>query len=481
MSPVILWFRNDLRLRDNPALSRAAASGRPVVALYVLDEESAGVRPLGGALKWWVHHSLAALKQALESYGARLVLRRGPAHDVLLEVISQTGADAVFWNRLYGPHEIARDSAIKADLQARGLEVHSDNGSLIREPWEVDTQQGKPYFVFTPFWKAERAKGDPPAPLEAPVDLAVCNETVPSGRLEDWALLPQRPNWAVGLEQTWRPGEAGAREQVLRFLADSLGRYATDRDRPATTGTSRLSPYLRFGEISPRQIWHWTLDHVRREKAGEDAAWCFLRELGWRDFNHNLLFHRPEMPERNLKSPFDALPWRDDQADFRAWRHGITGYPVVDAGMRELWHTGWMHNRVRMIVASFLIKHLLLPWKWGESWFWDTLVDADLANNAGNWQWVAGGGADAAPYFRIFNPVLQGEKFDADGAYVRRWIPELADTPSATIHKPWEASPAVLAAAGVTLGETYPLPLVNHTQARARALAAYNDIKKGAA
>ncbi len=481
MSPVILWFRHDLRLRDNPALSRAAASGRPIVALYVLDEETTGVRPLGGALKWWLHHSLAALAAALGSYGVQLVLRRGPAHDALLDVITQTGAGAVFWNRVYGPHEIARDGEIKSDLQTRGLQVHSDNGSLIREPWEVATQQGKPYFVFTPFWKATRAKGDPPAPLDAPADLAICDANVASDRLEDWALLPHGPNWAAGLEKDWQPGEARARDQLMRFLDNGLARYATDRDRPATTGSSRLSPHLRFGEIGPRQIWHWTLDHARGHGFGEDAAWSFLRELGWRDFNHNLLFHRPEMPERNLKSPFDAFPWRDNRDDFKAWQRGITGYPVVDAGMRELWHTGWMHNRVRMITASFLIKHLLLPWQWGEAWFWDTLVDADLANNTGNWQWVAGSGADAAPYFRIFNPVLQGEKFDADGVYVRRWIPELTDLPSAYIHKPWGAPPAVLATAGIALGETYPLPLVNHAQARARALAAYNDIKKGAA
>jgi len=305
MSPVIFWFRNDLRLRDNPGLSRAADSGRPVVALFVLDEESSGMRPLGGALKWWLHRSLAALEESLSSTGAKLVLRRGPAHDALLDVVAQTGAGAVFWNRLYSPHEIARDSEIKADLQTRGLDVHSENGSLIREPWEINTQQGKPYFVFTPFWKAERAKGDPSSPVASPEGLAGYETAVASDRLEDWDLLPSKPDWTVGLEEEWRPGESGARRQLQRFLDDSLTRYATDRDMPATTGTSRLSPHLHFGEISPRQVWHWTLEHVRRENDDEDAAWSFLRELGWRDFNHNLLFHRPEMLERNLKAPFD--------------------------------------------------------------------------------------------------------------------------------------------------------------------------------
>jgi len=481
MSPVIFWFRNDLRLHDNLALVHAAASGRPVVPLFVLDEESDGVRALGGAAKWWLHRSLSALQASLGERGADLVLRRGPAHDILLHVIEETGAGAIFWNRLYGPHEIARDSAIKADLVARGLEVRSDNSSLLREPWEVSTQQGRPYMVFTPFWKAERAQGDPPAPLEAPDRLPGHQGPVASDRLEDWALLPQEPNWAQGFEQNWQPGETGARDRLQDFLDNALAGYGTDRDRPATAGTARLSAHLRFGEIGPRQVWHWTLNHVRSSGGSEDAAWAFLRELGWRDFNHNLLFHRPEMPERNLKEPFDAFPWPDNRGDFEAWSRGETGYPIVDAGMRELWHTGWMHNRVRMITASFLIKHLLLPWQWGEAWFWDTLVDADLANNTGNWQWVAGSGADAAPYFRIFNPVLQGEKFDSDGAYVRRWVPALSEMPRAYVHKPWEAPKQVLAEAGVTLGQSYPMPLVNHAEARARALNAYNDIKKGAA
>ena len=468
--PVILWFRQDLRLVDNPGLAAAVASGRPVLPLFILDDETPGRWAWGGASRWWLHHSLAALGADLRARGAPLVLRRGAADAVLRAVIRDSGASAVFWNRTYEPFAVARDAALKKDL---GVVAQSFAGALLHEPTRLKTKAGGPFKLFTPFWTTLRATLDPPAPQPAPARIKGV-APVASESLDDWRLLPRKPDWAGGLAASWRPGEAGARARLRDFLDDGLARYRAERDQPAKPSTSRLSACLHWGEIGPRQVWHATLDHARQSGDAmlEAAAWAFLREVGWREFSAHLLFHWPALPEKPWRDSFAAFPWRDSAADFAAWSRGRTGYPIVDAGMRELWATGWMHNRVRMVAASFLVKHLLLPWQQGEAWFWDTLVDADLSNNAASWQWVAGSGADASPYFRIFNPVLQGEKFDSEGAYVRRWVPELAALPDKYLHRPWEAPADILAVAGVVLGCDYPAPVVDHAAARQRALAA---------
>ncbi|MDJ0448560.1 deoxyribodipyrimidine photo-lyase [Methylocystis sp. JR02] len=474
MAPAIVWFRNDLRLDDNPALMAAARSGAPLVALYVLDDDSAGAWRMGGASRWWLHHSLSSLAADLARLGVSLILRRGRAEFALEAVIAETGASAAYWNRLYEPWAMRRDSEIKAILHGRGLAVESFNGPLLFEPAHMRNRQGETFKVFSPFWRACLAAGGPPAPLPAPTKLDAAPAPA-SDRLDDWSLLPKKPDWARGLRDAWKPGEASARARLSDFVKNHVVGYKVARDDLAGQGVSRLSPHLHFGEISPRRVWAEVM-----QSAGE-AGLPYLRELGWREFFHHLLVANPEMPERALDRRFDGFPWRDDPSALEAWRRGRTGYPLVDAAMRELWLTGFMHNRARMVAASFLVKHLLLPWQEGARWFWDTLVDADLANNSGNWQWVAGCGADAAPYFRVFNPVLQGAKFDADGAYVRRFVPELAGLESRWIHRPWEAPAHVLAAAGVTLGETYPLPIVDHAAARARALAAFEAMRASGA
>ena len=473
--PIIVWFRQDLRLADNPALREAAASGAPLLAVYILDDAGAGDWPRGGASRWWLHHSLAALGADLAAAGVPLVLRRGPAATELDDLIGASGASGVFWNRCYEPAIRARDEAIKAGLERRGLQARSFNGGLLFEPWTVTTQAGLPFKVYTPFAKACRAAPEPALPLPAPKLPAGRLATVPRGPgLDDLGLLPRKPDWAGGLRAAWRPGEAGAQDRLARFMAAAVEGYRDDRNRPDLQSTSRLSAHLHFGEISPRQLWH-----AARARGGRGAE-HFVSELLWREFSYHLLFHFPELPARNWRPDFDAFPWADDPAALAAWQRGRTGYPIVDAGMRELWTTGWMHNRVRMVAGSFLVKDLMLPWQQGEAWFWDTLVDADLANNAASWQWVAGCGADAAPYFRVFNPVLQGEKFDPAGDYVRRFVPELARLPASVIHRPWEADAATLRQAGIELGRDYPRPIVDHGKARDRALAAFATIKQGA-
>ena len=475
-TPSIVWFRQDLRLADNPALSAAVARGGPVLPLYILDEETPGPWAPGGASRWWLHHSLAALAKDLAALGAPLVLRRGGAEQVLEKVIEETGAGAVFWNRCYEPFAIARDTRIKAALQDLGLTAESSNAALLFEPWIPKTKSGGPFKVFTPFWKHLLALGDVEAPLPRPGKMPL-GATAEGDKLEDWSLLPAKPDWAGGLREAWTPGEAGALARLEAFLQDGIEGYGEARDLPDRIGTSRLSPHLHWGEISPRQIWQAARHRSAASGRAASDTESYLRELGWREFSYHLLFHWPEIPESNWKASFDAFPWREDEAGFRAWTQGRTGYPIVDAGLRELWQSGWMHNRVRMIAASFLIKDLLVHWRRGEDWFWDTLVDADLANNAASWQWVAGSGADAAPFFRIFNPVTQGRKFDPAGRYVRKWLPELAGLPDSVIHAPWEADAATLAAASVELGKTYPRPIVDHAAARKRALAALQAIK----
>jgi deoxyribodipyrimidine photo-lyase len=477
-SPVILWFRQDLRLQDNAALHAALARRAPVIPVYILDDSGEGDWPAGGASRWWLHHSLVALDGALKSRGSRLIVARGDSGEVLGDLITATGADAMYWNRRYEPAIIARDKTIKADLVAAGVEVKSFNSTLLFEPHTVANKQGNPFQVFTPYWRHCLEKE-----IAAPV--AIKTAAFPSP--EDWpaslpvadlGLLPAI-TWDLSFYEAWTPGEAGAQVQLRAFVAKAITDYEDRRNLPAGSGTSRLSPHLHFGEIGPRQIWA-AVKALSKDSGvfpPSRGAQVYLTEIGWREFAYHLLFHYPKTPTRPLREDFSRFPWAEDVdgARLRAWQRGLTGYPIVDAGMRELWHTGWMHNRVRMIVASFLVKHLRLPWQHGAAWFWDTLVDADLASNTLGWQWSAGCGADAAPYFRIFAPVTQGEKFDGPGAYVRRWVPELARLPDKFLHAPWTAPANVRAFAGID--GKYPDPVVDHATARAEALAAFKQLR----
>jgi deoxyribodipyrimidine photo-lyase len=475
--PSLVWFRDDLRLSDHPALNAAARSGRPVLCLYVLDDRSRGVRPLGGAARWWLAQSLRSLQSSLGERGATLVLRRGAAAQVVAEVAREIDAEAVYCNDIAMVPARAVAAELAATLAGHGIAVHQHPGDLLVAPETIRNKEGRGLRVFTPFWKRVLSLGDPPKPLPAAAVLVPAPK-VGSDRLEQWELEPTAPDWAGGLRASWQPGEAAAQSALQHFLARGIEGYAHERDRPDREGTSRLSAHLRFGEISPRQIWHAARFAVAARPALADDVDKFLSELGWREFCRHLLFDHPDLASRNLQPAFDDFPWTSDPAGLRAWQRGLTGYPVVDAGMRELWQTGVMHNRVRMVVASFLVKHLLIDWRLGEQWFWDTLVDADAGSNPANWQWVAGCGADAAPYFRVFNPILQGEKFDPDGAYVRRFVPELARLPAAVIHQPWTATPMELASAGVDLGNNYPEPIIAHRHGRERALAAYATVRK---
>jgi deoxyribodipyrimidine photo-lyase len=476
----LLLFGRDLRLADNPALSAAVARGAPVIPAYLHDPQEAGAWAPGAASLWWLHHSLDSLAHGLTRAGSRLILRKGAALREIPRLVQETGADAVFWNRRYEPWAVTRGADLKAALSQAGVEARSFNAGLLHEPQNLKTKAGKPYAVFTPFWKALRASLILEAALPAPKKIPAPDTFPASDTLAAWKLLP-RLAWDGGFKTAWTPGEAGGGQRLADFVsADVLG-YSDCRNFPGRTGTSHLSPHLHFGEIGPRQVW--------RAAVGQGVAATgepmprgvdvFLSEIAWREFSYHLLFHFPELPSAPLRKNFANFPWRSDAAGLETWQKGKTGFPIVDAGMRELWHTGWMHNRVRMIVASFLIKNLLLPWQEGEAWFWDTLVDADLASNAASWQWVAGCGADAAPYFRIFNPVTQGKTFDPDGAYVRRWIPEIAKLPDDRLPEPWAATPMELADAGLRLGIDYPAPIVDHAAARQRALAAFGEIKGG--
>ncbi len=475
--PALLWFRSDLRIADNPALNAALATDAPVVAIYILDESDP--RPLGAASKWWLHHSLKALQDNLARIGTPLLIRSGEPERTLFQCVEETGAKAVFWNRRYEPHGVNLDKRIKSALRQVGVDARSFKANLLFEPWEIQTGSGSGYRVFSAFWRAARANANlhnPAPPLPAPAEASLAtpahSDGVQSLKLEELTLLPVKPDWSGGLRKTWTPGEAGAHERLAVFLDEKIDQYGDRRDIPAQNITSHLSAHLRFGEISPRQIWHAAHGAVARSGASDGNQEKFLSELGWREFSYHLLYHHNDLATENFQQKFNSFPWRSSSSDLRAWRAGQTGYPLVDAGMRELWSTGYMHNRVRMVAASFLIKHLLIDWREGERWFWDTLVDADPANNSASWQWVAGSGADASPYFRVFNPTLQAQKFDADGDYIRRWVPELKDLPTKYLFSPAEAPQKVLKSANIILGETYPSPLIEHKIARQRALDA---------
>ncbi|MCB1526684.1 MAG: deoxyribodipyrimidine photo-lyase [Hyphomicrobiaceae bacterium] len=476
-SPLLLWFRNDLRLADNAALAAAAARKCPVIPVFVYDEGAQGAWSPGGASRWWLHHSLSALAHALQERGSRLILRRGFAADELQKLAEETGADLVHMTRRYEPWAITQETACRSQLADAGIELKRFSGGLLVEPEAIATKAGDPYKVYTPFWRALCSSYSPARPSKAPKLLSSPKSWPQSDDLTDWGLKPINPNWASEFADFWMPGEAGADARLSAFLNDAVGAYKHARNRPDVAGTSRLSPHLAHGEISPRLVW-WRIQSARAaHPEREPGLETFAKELVWREFSYHLLFHFPDLPSKPFREEFAEFTWNNDAKSTGAWQRGMTGYPIVDAGMRELWATGWMHNRVRMIVASFLIKDLLIDWRHGENWFWDTLVDADLANNSASWQWVAGSGADAAPYFRIFNPVTQGEKFDPEGAYVRRWIPEIAKLPNKYLHKPFDADEQTLANACVSLGDTYPRPIVNHAQARKVALSRFDDIK----
>jgi deoxyribodipyrimidine photo-lyase len=472
-APVIYWFRQDLRLQDLPALQTAVATGRPLVTCYIIDDKSPGEWAPGGASRWWLHHSLESLGRDLEQRGGRLLVRRGDPATELAALAEETGASDVYCSEAYEPWARALESRVDTSLGAVHVQLHCLAGSLLYDPRTLRNGSGMPFKVFTPFWRhcLRHPVATPDTTSLAPDAFAAINAESLSAR--EWQLLPQSPNWAEGWQHYWSPGEAGARASLAQFLHRGLKGYGEARDFPAINACSRLSAHIHWGELSPRQAladvaMSASIDDTDRQK--------FTAQIGWREFNHHLLFHFPHIEDRPFKPGFENMPWQGRDDHFTAWKLGQTGYPIVDAGMRELWQTGYMHNRVRMVCASFLTKHLLIPWQWGARWFWDTLVDADLANNSGGWQWVAGSGADASPYFRVFNPVLQGQKFDAKGDYVRRWVPELAQLTGKLLHSPWEATPAQLEAASVALDQTYPLPIVDHKTARRAALDAYEAV-----
>ena len=468
MTLALVWFRHDLRLNDNPAFIEACSQHQAVIPLYIYDEK---ISILGEAQAWWLHHSLISLSNSLEQMGLHLILRKGNPLKILLELVDTVAIQAIYWNRCYDPKSIKRDTNIKSTLQKGSIEVFTFNGSLFNEPWTIRNKSGQFFKVFTPYWKTCRQTLR--AKPAAKITHKPSSHKVPSDDLETWNLLP-RLNWASQFKDCWTPGEAGGQQRLHKFIKTHVKGYKTNRDIPEKQATSHLSPHLHFGEISPWTILR-AIEHAALKPHFDLAgAEHFLSELGWREFSYYLLYHIPTLPYQNFKKEFDVFPWHNNHSLLKLWQKGMTGYPIVDAGMRELWTTGYMHNRVRMIVASFLTKGLFIDWRLGADWFLDTLVDADLANNSAGWQWVAGCGADAAPYFRIFNPVLQSRKFDTKGVYIRRFVPELASLNNDVIHAPWEAKNA----ASIYSNINYPKPIINHSEARTQALEYYSQLKK---
>lgn len=472
----LIWFRQDLRLKDNPALHYATTNGYAVIPVYILDDESAAQWKMGGASRWWLHQSLQSLNSDLREH---MIFRAGKADDVLSELIKGTAADAVFWNRCYEPWRVKRDKDIKQSLKDDSIEVETFNGSLLWEPWEILKDDGTPYRVFTPYYrKGCLKKKEPRNPMPRSERITYADHGADTGKLDDLELIPSI-KWYEQMETFWTPGEDGAHARLETFLEDGFKGYKEDRNRPDRENVSRISPHIHFGEISPHQVWDTIRAYGEINSIPEKDVDCYCSELGWREFSYYLLYHFPHITWENFQPKFNNFPWNAQESqDLERWQKGQTGIPIVDAGMRQLWQTGWMHNRVRMIVGSLLVKNLLIHWHRGEEWFWDTLVDADLASNSASWQWVAGSGADAAPYFRIFNPLTQGEKFDPEGEYVREFVPELKNMPKQYIHKPWEAGPLILKEAGVELGKDYPEPIVDLKASRERALKAFETTKK---
>ena len=466
-----MWFRHDLRITDNPALNEACRSG-DIIPIYIHDNHNNQSKQIGSASKWWLHQSLISLNKDLDG---GLITLTGDPKKIIPKLVNESGASSVVWNRNYEPWQITRDKNIKTKLEENGLKVKTFNGSLLWEPWKILNQSGTPYKVFTPFYRKGCLNADSPRIPEAKpkkINVVTLNDGFDVESLE---LMP-KIEWYKTMEKTWSPGEEGAIKKLDRFLDGPVKYYKTDRDFPGIKGTSRLSPHLHFGEISPNQVWHAALLNQNIQKVGKDL-FHFLSELGWREFSYYLLYHFPEITNKNFNTTFDNYPWSSVTSTFDAWKRGRTGVPIVDAGMRELWETGYIHNRVRMIVGSYLVKNLNIDWRDGEEWFWDCLVDADLAANCASWQWVAGSGADAAPFFRIFNPILQGEKFDKDGNYVRKYCPELSKLPNKYLHQPWEAPEAILNESEVVLGKDYPTPIVDLKESRNDALAKYNTMR----
>lgn len=464
----IVWFRRDLRVEDNPAIVQACKNADHVIPLFVWAPQEESPWQPGAASQWWLHHSLNSLQKELSQKNSKLILRQGKSEIELKEIIKVTGASSVYWNHCYEPVLSKRDASIKESLNALGVEVKSYNGGLLFEPWSVRNKQGKPYKVYTPFWNSVTTGQEPDPPVKSPSNFKPPSRWPASQKIKDLKLEPEI-NWAQGFKKMWQPGRPGAVKKLKAFSKERVFDYENQRNMPSVVGTSQLAPHLHFGEISPREVWQ----SIRKNQ----KTTPYLKQIIWREFSHHLLFHFPHTPDKPLDIKFEKFAWKKNTKYLKAWQIGQTGYPIVDAGMRELWHTGWMHNRVRMIVASFLVKDLMIPWQEGAKWFWDTLVDADLANNTMGWQWVAGCGADAAPFFRIFNPVTQGEKFDPEGQYVSRWIPEIAKLPKKLIHKPWQAPTEVLKKADLVLGRDYAKPIVDHELARRQALHAYERIK----
>ena len=479
MATALVWLHQDLRIGDHPALdaaiNAAAASGGEVIPIYILDDQAAGRWKMGGASRWWLHHSLTDLQHGLERLGAGLVIRKGDAEAIIPQLIAEIGATQIFTSRRGEPWSKQQLSQIANTLKGQGVTTHISNSPFLIEPGDVLSKTGNRMKVFTPFKRNLLARGGIRPVVPRPQSIPYPATPPESLSVDDLGLLPVRPDWSGGLKKAWRVGEAAALNRLQEFLDETASNYHVSRDHPSEIGTSRLSPHLHFGELSPVTIYHAVMDHSGH--APSEGLEVFLSEVIWREFSYELLDQFPDMPDQPLRLEFAAFPWRQDyQQDLEAWQKGITGYPLIDAGMRELYETGWMHNRVRMITASFLTKHLLIPWQEGEAWFFDTLVDADLASNAAGWQWVAGCGADASPYFRVFNPITQGTKFDA-AAYVRRWCPELRELDDKSIFAPFDAPPTVLLGAGVTLGRHYPHPLISHPDGRKQALDAFAHIK----